>query len=90
MTNTSTLMLDKLMMSSIWTRYQSETGRKGNKKGNRRPARKAISDMKFLMSFIKNKVVEKSALESDITLEAVDRMYVAVVDCLCGLHFRKY
>jgi hypothetical protein len=56
-------------------------GRTGSKKGNRRPARKILNDMRFLMKFIQEKVVERGKFEEEITIDSVDRMYKAVADC---------
>jgi hypothetical protein len=53
-------------------------GRTGRFKASRRPAAKTFSDMKFLMKWIKDKVVAASALEANITVTAVDRMFSAV------------
>jgi hypothetical protein len=37
--------------------------------------------MKMVMNFLQAKVVERSKFEDEITMESVDRMYKAVVDC---------
>jgi len=59
-----------------------EHGRTGVSKKQRRPARKILSDMKFLMVFITQKVKEKGAFQSDhVTVVAVDAMFKAVADC---------
>ena len=48
----------------------------------RRKSSKTLSDMKFLMEYIKNKVQEQNLLTEEITVATVDRMYEGVADIL--------
>jgi hypothetical protein len=59
-----------------------EHGRKGKHKNSRRPARKILSDIKFLMNFIRSKLSEKGILEeSEVSIHTVNTMFKAVADC---------
>jgi hypothetical protein len=68
--------LDRLRISE-----EEKHGRTGKHKENRRPSRKSLGDMHWLMKCVKGKVIERNALEAEITLSNVDKMYAAVVDC---------
>lgn len=57
-----------------------EHGRKGTYKHKRRQTTKTLSDMRFVMNFVQQKVVDKGAFEAEITSESVDCMFAAVVD----------
>lgn len=56
-------------------------GRTGLYKYKRRPATKVLCDLKFLMNFVHNKVLERGQFEAQITVAAVDKMFLAVLDC---------
>lgn len=56
-------------------------GRTGISRGQRRLARKTLNDIKFLMKFVHDKVVERGAYEIEINLANVDKMFLAVADC---------
>jgi hypothetical protein len=59
-----------------------EHGRTGVSKQKRRPARKILSDIKFLMGFITQKVKARGAFElENLTVATVDSMFKAVADC---------
>jgi hypothetical protein len=61
---------------------EEKHGRKGLFKASRRPARKILSDIKFLMTFVRNKVIERGALqETEISIRSVNTMFRAVADC---------
>jgi hypothetical protein len=55
-------------------------GRTGHFKGNRRDFRKKWHNLKFLMDYIQQKVVERNAFEQEITPSLVDRMLKAVAE----------
>jgi hypothetical protein len=55
--------------------------RTGPNKEFRRSATKMLSDLRFLMKFVHNRVVERGAMEAQITVANVDKMWVAVLDC---------
>jgi hypothetical protein len=68
-------------LDSVPIGTEEEYGRKGKNKEKRRPARKMLCDLRYLMAHVKQKVEAKGALEELITIESVDRMYSAVADC---------
>ena len=41
-----------------------------------------LCDLKFVMNFLHQKVIARGALETEITLATVDKMFKAVADCL--------
>jgi len=55
-------------------------GRTGGKRENRRLARKTLNDMQFIMTWITKKVQAAGAMEEEITLSLVDRMFAVVTD----------
>jgi hypothetical protein len=60
---------------------EEKHGRTGKHKEKRRPATKVLSDPNFLMKFIIQKVIELGKFEPGNTVAAVDRMFLAVVNC---------
>ena len=60
---------------------EEKHGRRGKNKTRRRKARKTLTDLAYLMNFVKNKVVSRGKYEVEITIAAVDRMFQSVVDC---------
>jgi hypothetical protein len=60
---------------------EEKHGRKGKHNEQRRPGRKTLADIKYLMTFIEKKVTSVDAREVTITIATVDKMYKAVVDC---------
>ena len=55
-------------------------GRTGRHRRNRRPARKPLSDLAFLKTYITLKVQSASAMVEDVSLESVDIMFVVVAE----------
>ena len=58
-------------------------GRRGADADKRRDVSKALSDMKFLMKYIKEKVEQRNAyigVAANVTIAGVDRMFGAVSD----------
>jgi hypothetical protein len=68
--------IDKIPLSE-----EEKHGRTGIYKDKRRPSRKILADLKYIMNWTYRKVVQRSKMEAEISLESVDRMYMAVVDC---------
>jgi hypothetical protein len=54
-------------------------GRTGEFKGKRREARKTWHDLKFLMEYIHQRILDRGLFERVINSGAVDRMYKGVV-----------
>ena len=55
-------------------------GQKGRFRLQRRKSSKVLSDMKFLMEFIKRTLQARNAYRAEITIETVDAMYGSVSD----------
>ena len=55
-------------------------GRVGRNRNQRRPARKILCDIVFLMGYITTKVEEAGKMADEITLTAVDDMFRVVAD----------
>jgi len=53
-------------------------GRTGVWREQRRPARKILNDIKFLMKWVGSRVEAAQAVENIITISSVDRMFLAV------------
>ena len=62
--------IDKLPLSE-----EEMHGRVGKFMNQRRPVRKTLNDLKFLMEFMTQKIVETNAMPAEITLTSVDAMY---------------
>ena len=56
-------------------------GRCGGHAERRRPSRKILCDMRYLMRFISNKITERGVYQPEITPSSVDAMFMDVVDC---------
>jgi hypothetical protein len=67
--------LDLIPLSDVELRCRAHTGRNANK---RRPARKTLNDLQFLMKHIEVKVKDAGAWTDEHTLENVDAMYQVV------------
>jgi hypothetical protein len=70
LTTTDVSHFDKTELDSTETH-----GRVGQ---NRRPSKKMMCDLRFLMRFVTELVKSKDAMETTITISAVDKMFLAV------------
>lgn len=67
--------VDCLPLSDVELRGQAATGRIANK---RRPSRKTLNDLQFLMKYIEARVKDADAWTDEHTLQNVDAMYQVV------------
>jgi hypothetical protein len=67
--------LDKLPLSD-----EERHGRTGGNSENRRPSRKILSEMRSLMKFVHDNIVERGAWRAEITPSSVDAMFFDIVD----------
>mgnify|MGYP000128780937 FL=1 len=67
--------LDSIPLSEVERRGRANTGRNANK---RRPARKTMNDIQYLMKYIEGKVKDAGSWTDDHTIENVDEMYQVV------------
>jgi hypothetical protein len=73
--------LDSIPLSELELRGRAKTGRNAYK---RRPGRKTMGDIKYLMEHIEIKVKDAGAWTEDHTLEKVDAMYQVVASAFGG------
>jgi hypothetical protein len=59
-------------------------GRKGRYRNQRRKTSKLLSDLKFLMEYMKRKLEERNEFRAETTLESVDAMFRSVSDLFEG------
>jgi hypothetical protein len=76
---------DFLFLKAVPLDNKEKNGRTGHFKGNRRDSTKTWNDLQFLMDYIHQKVVERNAVEREVTPSSVDRMFKAV----CGIFTSK-
>ena len=59
-------------------------GRSGRFQNSRRNSRKTLNDLSFLMKYITRRVEEANAMEQEITITSVTRMFQVVEDEFIG------
>ena len=59
---------------------EEQHGRKGPNKHKRRMTRKTLLDMRYLMNYVRDSVIERGTFEVNITIELVDKMFESVAD----------
>ena len=67
--------IDSVPLSEMELRGRAVTGRNANK---RRPSRKTLNDLRFLMKYMETKIKDAGAWTDEHSLENVDVMYQAV------------
>jgi hypothetical protein len=71
---------DLKFLDSVEVSEEEMNGRRGRNRGKRRPTRKTLSDLAFLMTHVTRKVEAAGQMAEVVSLESVDRMFTVVAE----------
>ena len=71
---------DLKFLDSVEMSEEEMHGRRGRNRGKRRPSRKTLSDLAFLMTYVTRKVEAAGEMAEAFSLDSVDRMFTVVAE----------